>query len=70
MLQSEELLRRLELGPGIGAFRRPNGWIPVTDFGTVPVALPPGRAVLRSDRRAANEPLAAEATAWVPHPPE
>ncbi|MEU0698302.1 glycoside hydrolase family 13 protein [Streptomyces niveus] len=70
MLQSEELLRWLELGPGIVAFRRPNGWISVTNFGTVPVALPPGRVVLRSDRRAANEPLAAEATAWVLHPPE
>ncbi len=45
-LATEERLEWLELGPDVVAFRRPNGWVSVTNFGEDAVALPPGEVLL------------------------
>jgi alpha-glucosidase len=44
-------------------FRRPGGWHSVTNFGTRPVELPPGQAILASVP-VDDGVLPADATAW------
>jgi len=47
------------------AFRRPNGWISVTNFGTRPVALPDGTVVLSSGPLDTSGRLPGATTAWL-----
>ncbi|MGW8566170.1 glycoside hydrolase family 13 protein [Isoptericola sp. NPDC055881] len=48
-LQTAEELEWLETGaPDVLAFRRPNGWTSVTNFGTAPAPLPAGEVLLAS----------------------
>ncbi|WP_159794068.1 glycoside hydrolase family 13 protein [Puerhibacterium puerhi] len=48
-LQCDEALEWLEAGdPDVLAFRRPNGWTSVTNFGEAPVELPAGEVLLAS----------------------
>lgn len=63
-LQTDELIEWVDLGePELLAFRRPNGWLSVTNFGSTPVALPEGELLIIST----GDPsvLGAYATAWV-----
>lgn len=50
-LQGAESLEWLDAGPDVVAFRRPGGWVSVTNFGDAPVALPAGTVLLASDLR-------------------
>ncbi|MFE6967731.1 glycoside hydrolase family 13 protein [Isoptericola sp. NPDC057653] len=64
-LQTGEELEWLEPGsPDVLAFRRPNGWTSVTNFGTAPVPLPAGR-VLLSSGPLADGALPGGTTAWL-----
>ncbi|WP_314214893.1 glycoside hydrolase family 13 protein [Pseudarthrobacter equi] len=64
-LQSEETLEWLETGrDDVLAFRRPNGWTSVTNFGTEPFALPAGRLLVASSPVDGGE-LPGAATAWL-----
>ena len=64
-LQSAETLEWLETGrDDVLAFRRPNGWTSVTNFGTAPFALPAGRLLVASSP-AENGELPGAATAWL-----
>jgi alpha-glucosidase len=64
-LQTEETAEWLDLGPAVLAFRRPNGWTSVTNFGHPPVDFPAGKVVLRTDGRVDAAPLPSDATAWI-----
>ena len=64
-LQSAETLEWLETGrDDVLAFRRPNGWTSVTNFGAEPFALPAGRLLVASSP-AENGELPGAATAWL-----
>ncbi|WP_045730707.1 glycoside hydrolase family 13 protein [Pseudarthrobacter chlorophenolicus] len=64
-LQSAETLEWLETGrEDVLAFRRPNGWTSVTNFGTEPFALPAGRLLVASSPVDGGE-LPGAATAWL-----
>mgnify|MGYP001615413782 CR=1 FL=1 len=63
-LQTDESLEWIETGrDDVLHLRRPNGWESVTNFGTDPVALPPGRIVLASGPVAGDLP--GETTIWI-----
>ena len=63
-LQSAETLEWVEgLGDDVVAFRRPGGWLCVTNFGQAAVPLPDGTVVVSS--ALAGDSLPGEATAWV-----
>lgn len=47
-LRTDETLEWLELGDDVLAFRRPNGWVCVANFGNSPAPLPPGTLMLAS----------------------
>lgn len=63
-LAAEEQLEWLDFGDDVVAFRRPNGWISITNFGDAPVPLPQGDVVL-SNVPIHAELLPADATAWM-----
>ncbi|WP_426764538.1 glycoside hydrolase family 13 protein [Pseudarthrobacter sp. 1G09] len=64
-LQSAETLEWLETGrDDVLAFRRPNGWTSVTNFGAEPFALPAGRLLVASSPIDGGE-LPGAATAWL-----
>nr|WP_219414428.1 hypothetical protein [Pseudonocardia nigra] len=64
-LQSNAELEWLETGhPHVLAFRRPNGWMSVTNFGEEPVDLPPGEVLLTSAPLADGH-LVRGSTAWL-----
>ncbi|CAM3647695.1 glycoside hydrolase family 13 protein [Isoptericola cucumis] len=64
-LQTGEELEWLETGPAdVLAFRRPNGWVSVTNFGDAPVPLPDGE-VLLSSAPLDGGVLPGATTAWV-----
>jgi alpha-glucosidase len=67
-LLTEERAEWLELGESVLGFRRPNGWVSVTNFGDIPVDLPDGELILRTDGLAPGLPLATDATAWLRSP--
>jgi alpha-glucosidase len=46
------------------AFRRPNGWVSVANFGNVPYSLPEGELLLSSSP-VSNGALPGAATAWL-----
>ncbi|WP_370518808.1 hypothetical protein [Microlunatus sp. Gsoil 973] len=74
-LQADELLEWVDVGqPEVLAFRRPNGWLSVTNFGATPVPLPDGELLLSSAGGPGNSSesgpehpsrLAGYATAWL-----
>jgi len=67
-LQTVEELEFLDAPEGVVAFRRPGGWVCVTNFTTAPVPLPAGRVVLSSSGRPPGEGLTdvpAETTVWL-----
>lgn len=65
-LQSGEALEWLSTHHDtVLAFRRPNGWICVTNFGEVPASLPSGELLLSSSPLTTDGELPAEATAWL-----
>lgn len=68
MLQGEERIEWIDLGEEVVAFKRPGGWVSVTNFGTEPLPLPDGHVLLRTDARAGREPLAGDSTAWLAAP--
>jgi len=47
-LVTDESLEWIDLGPDVVAFRRPNGWTSITNFGESPLPLPPGDVLLAS----------------------
>jgi len=64
-LETEERLEWIETGRGdVLAFRRPNGWISITNFGSAAVALPEGE-VLLSSGALDGEALPPAVTAWL-----
>jgi alpha-glucosidase len=63
-LQSGESIEWVEAGPDVVAFRRPNGWTSVTNFGAEPVPLPAGEVRL-SNVAVSGGMLPADATAWI-----
>lgn len=64
-LQTGESLDWLEVADkGVLAFRRPNGWTSVANFGTDPVELPPGQIVISSQPIDGRQ-LPGETTAWL-----
>lgn len=63
-LVADERLEWLDLGGSVVAFRRPNGWISVTNFGEEPLELPPGRVLLSTVPLSAGL-LPGDATAWL-----
>lgn len=65
-LQTEETLEWLETtSETVLAFRRPNGWVCVTNFGTDPVALPAGEVLLSSAALGSDNELPGESTVWL-----
>jgi alpha-glucosidase len=64
-LQTGETLEWLETGrPDVLAFRRPNGWTAVTNFGTEAVNLPAGTVLVSSSPLEADS-LPGATTAWL-----
>ncbi|MFD6176793.1 MULTISPECIES: glycoside hydrolase family 13 protein [unclassified Isoptericola] len=65
-LQTAEELEWLETGsPDVLAFRRPNGWTSVTNFGAVPAPLPAGEVLLSSGPLSDGGTLPGATTAWL-----
>ncbi|MEU1300352.1 glycoside hydrolase family 13 protein [Streptomyces shenzhenensis] len=64
-LQTEEELTWIETGrDDVLAFRRPNGWVSVTNFGAAPCPLPDGELLLTSAPLTGST-LPAATTAWL-----
>nr|WP_244851187.1 glycoside hydrolase family 13 protein [Cellulomonas fimi] len=63
-LQSGETLEWVTRTPTVVAFARPGGWTSVTNFGTAPVPLPPGRVVVAS-APLEGAALPGETTVWL-----
>ena len=64
-LQTTEALELLETGrDDVLAFRRPNGWTSITNFGTEPFELPAGQLLVSSSPLEAGR-LPGAATAWL-----
>ena len=63
-LECAESLEWTQVSPGVLAFRRPNGWTAVTNFGTEPVALPEGEVLLASGPLTGDQ-LPGETTVWL-----
>ncbi len=62
-LQTSEELSWVDAGPDVLAFRRPGGWLSITNFGPRPLPLPAGELLLSSD--GGTSELGAYATAWL-----
>jgi alpha-glucosidase len=66
LLQTEESLQWIETGrDDVLAFRRPNGWTVVTNFGQTPHALPADGARSLSSRHFEGDELPPETTVWL-----
>lgn len=66
LLQTEESLQWIETGrDDVLAFRRPNGWTVVTNFGQTPYALPADGARSLSSRHFEGDELPPETTVWL-----
>ena len=66
LLQTEESLQWIETGrDDVLAFRRPNGWTVVTNFGQTPHALPADGARSLSSRHVEGDELPPETTVWL-----
>jgi alpha-glucosidase len=64
-LQTAEVLEWLPANPSVIAFRRPNGWVSVTNFGTGPAPLPDGQLLLASGPLGGDKVLPPDTTAWL-----
>jgi alpha-glucosidase len=64
-LQTSEELEWLELGDDVIAFRRPNGWTSVTNFGDASIDLPAGDVLLRTESTTDDGQIASESTVWL-----
>ncbi|MFT4044545.1 MAG: glycoside hydrolase family 13 protein [Gordonia sp. (in: high G+C Gram-positive bacteria)] len=47
------------------AFRRPGGWVSITNFGAEPIAAPPGQLLIASDTLARTDVIPPDITVWV-----
>ncbi len=63
-LETDEVLEWLPSPADVVAFRRPGGWVSITNFGPTPVNLPEGRLLLTSSPLERGR-LAGNATAWL-----
>ncbi|MGN7799663.1 glycoside hydrolase family 13 protein [Leifsonia sp. 22587] len=65
-LRTDEKIEWVDLGDGVVAFRRSNGWLNVTNFTGAPTRLPAGEMVFRTDE-VDDDPLllSANSTAWL-----
>lgn len=63
-LRTDEELEWLDVGADAVGFRRPNGWISVTNFGDQPLAVPYGEVIL-STRGLEQGRLPGGSTAWL-----
>lgn len=64
-LQTDETLEWCETGTDdVLAFRRPNGWLCVTNFGDAPADLPDGKVLASSDDLEGRS-LPGGTTAWL-----
>ena len=63
-LQTDEALEWLEYVDPVLAFRRPGGWVSITNFGSSSVPLPTGR-VLVSSSRSGTQSLPPDTTVWL-----
>jgi alpha-glucosidase len=65
-LQTDEQLEWVDTGEAdVLRFRRPNGWEVVTNFGTQPHALTPGREVLLASGPVDTDVVPGETTVWL-----
>lgn len=62
-LQTDELIEWVDCDPEVLAFRRPNGWLSITNFGEHPVPLPDGELLIISSGD--GRELGPYATAWL-----
>ncbi len=68
VLQTEEALTWIEVDdPDVVAFRRPNGWTSVTNFGSDPAEVPAGEVLLSSIPLVEGK-LPGESTLWLVQP--
>ena len=66
LLQTDESLQWIDTGrDDVLAFRRPNGWTVVTNFGEAPYALPASGARSLSSHHFEGDELPAETTVWI-----
>ncbi|QDP96172.1 glycoside hydrolase family 13 protein [Microlunatus elymi] len=65
-LQGAEELEWLDAEDQVLAFRRPGGWVSITNFGDIPVPLPDGELLIITERT--DRDLPAYAGAWVKTP--
>jgi alpha-glucosidase len=64
-LRAPEDVEWLDLGDDVIAFRRPNGWTSVTNFGVAPAKLPAGDVLLRTSPTVDDGQIAPESTVWL-----
>jgi alpha-glucosidase len=64
-LQTAETLTWVDSGSDVVAFRRPNGWCSITNFGATPIPVPPGKLLVVSDRLPDADALPPNVTAWL-----
>lgn len=67
-LRESEQLEWLELGDEVVGFRRPGGWVSVTNFGPQSVPLPDGDILLSSEELPGDGTLPGAATVWLRDP--
>lgn len=67
-LTGSEQLDWLELGDQVVGFRRPGGWVSVTNFGAQPVPLPDGEVLLSSEALPGDGTLPGAVTVWLRTP--
>ncbi|WP_218830201.1 glycoside hydrolase family 13 protein [Rhodococcus sp. 14-2470-1a] len=63
-LQNTEELHWLDLGPDVIAFRRPGGWVSITNFGTTDISAPDGEHLI-SSTGTPSATIAPDVTAWL-----
>jgi alpha-glucosidase len=66
-LSTTDTLHWLDLGPNVLAFRRPQGWVSITNFARQPIALPTGQILLTSAECPQGH-LPTDTTAWLSAP--
>lgn len=64
-LQCAESIEWVDYGEDILAFKRPNGWMTVVNFGKNNFQLPPGEILMSSDVDLQSRELPSEATVWM-----
>ncbi len=64
-LRSNEEFEWIDHGDEVVAFRRADGWVALTNFGTSPVSLPAGTVLIASDALDQPTLLPADTTVWM-----